>query len=971
MTERTDSKLWQTKLDARLHDPGEKALILMRTREGHEGGTVQALRERLALRGVDHKAVQRADWWASAADRPQWPRDLSDRLHWTAEPALIHPISGERIDLREQGGLQDTEPEAIAGRSLAHFDRLRHLCGGDPKKTLLAFWRFGPELEETSDGGKLGELWPQLPADTRVPDHSIWEHLDLTSAFAGAFTADEKGGAALLAMSIGPVQPFIAAARSTSDLWAGSHLLARLAWESMKPLVDVLGPDAVLFPRLRGIPQVDLWLREQGLPDQLFAKAEWKRSANADTNPLFAAALTNRFVALVPAGQARELAEGCRDHVRRWMQDTGRRTVERLLREVGIDQDESLYCFEQARRQLQGFPEVHWAAVSFSLIRASADGKRIQDTVQLSAAMAPFFGVEPEQLAGFMDSPAWRVLQQEIQWDDGTEFFLPNPGVLYPAVYDLAERVLAAAKSVRSFGQVEEQGWRDSLSGEAEWLTTDKSQLAKSYRQQSDTLWARIAEKRPAWAKKGEHLGALSAVKRLWPTLFAGEVGDAVGREFGRFVVSTHTMALAHQLDSWLERGGLTAEGYAEAAEQLGRERVALPTRLLLRHRGRDDAIKDARVLLAMTEQAQEAESDTEADQLRQLVRSTLARALKDEEKAGLRIETYYGLLMMDGDRMGELLSEGSGVTFRECFHPVIRDQFDERAKDNCLLAQYGTTPRPPSPARHMAISGALNDFAVQVAPHIVQREYLGRLIFGGGDDVLAMLPVADLLPAAARLRDAWSGVSRFAPLDKTDSQRTRLELKKGFALLDCNLLLMMGERASASAGLVVAHHQTPLTRVLRELRAAEQAAKREGGRDALQIRVLKRSGGALVLTLKWEQLGIFQRLLAFFGEPSVSRRAVYHCLQWLRDLPEPTGEGEMVASLMAYQFRRQAGGNTTADENAVEELAAQIVQLAVLQQKPIESIGNFLSVAEFLAREVRSVPREVEDSEKSQGEAA
>jgi CRISPR-associated protein Cmr2 len=32
-------------------------------------------------------------------------------------------------------------------------------------------------------------------------------------------------------------------------------------------------------------------------------------------------------------------------------------------------------------------------------------------------------------------------------------FFAPNPGVLYPAVYDLAERVLAAAKSTRPFAQ--------------------------------------------------------------------------------------------------------------------------------------------------------------------------------------------------------------------------------------------------------------------------------------------------------------------------------------------------------------------------------------------------------------------------------------------------------------------------------------------------------------------------------------
>jgi CRISPR-associated protein Cmr2 len=119
-----------------------------------------------------------------------------------------------------------------------------------------------------------------LPADTRVPDHSIWDHLDLTSAFAGAFAADSQQEAALLALSLGPVQSFIAAARSTSDLWARSHLLSRLSWEAMKPVCERLAPDAILFPRLRGVPQVDLWLRDEiKLCAEWFKDAEWPSAA--------------------------------------------------------------------------------------------------------------------------------------------------------------------------------------------------------------------------------------------------------------------------------------------------------------------------------------------------------------------------------------------------------------------------------------------------------------------------------------------------------------------------------------------------------------------------------------------------------------------------------------------------------------------------------------------------------------------
>ena len=171
------------------------------------------------------------------------------------------------------------------------------------------------------------------------------------------------------------------------------------------------------------------------------------------------------------------------------------------------------------REQLEGFPEVHWAAVPFSLIGVANVQKQTGlDTTQLSDAMRPFFAAAPGQDAGFLATPAWQLLRQELhaQDDSGQKFtfFTANPGVLYPAVHDLAERALAAAKALRPYAQSPQEGWRCSLSGETEWLTTDRAQLGLPAGQRSDTLWARIAQSKPAWAKKGEHLGALAAIKK-------------------------------------------------------------------------------------------------------------------------------------------------------------------------------------------------------------------------------------------------------------------------------------------------------------------------------------------------------------------------------------------------------------------------------------------------------------------------
>ncbi|MBM3273487.1 hypothetical protein FJY94_09715, partial [Candidatus Kaiserbacteria bacterium] len=232
--------IWQTKLAARIHDPAEKALVLLRDPAGHENGTSRALTRLLGLseitaeqldpdnadvlaavifkKGVPlsiYKHVQRADWWAAAADRPQWPLENITittqsgeektlavapwaQVRWTNKPVLIHPLTGEQLDLAQHGGLSDTDFHEIKEKSFDHFSSLllalnQSDATEDPRKTLLTYWRFGPELSETEDFGKLGALWKLLPADTRIPDHSIWDHLDLTSAFAGAFAADEKG----------------------------------------------------------------------------------------------------------------------------------------------------------------------------------------------------------------------------------------------------------------------------------------------------------------------------------------------------------------------------------------------------------------------------------------------------------------------------------------------------------------------------------------------------------------------------------------------------------------------------------------------------------------------------------------------------------------------------------------------------------------------------------------------------------
>lgn len=926
----------RARIAARLHDPPEKALVLMRTRAGHEGGTVRELLERMFPGGMPTAvaaACRRADHWASAADRMAFPKAEGDRrypawqqVRFADEPVLVHPLTGQSHRL----------PPLADDVQAAHAQALGtgHLSGlvdaADARRTALALWRFGPEL-----AGELRELWRLLPADGRVPDHTIHDHLDLAAALAGCFAVEADGGPALLAVAIGPVQDFIAAARSVSDLWAGSHLLSYLAWVAMRVVCEACGPEAVLFPRLRGVPLADLWLlRDQGLAADRFRDCDW-RSAATDANPLFAAALPNRFTALVPAARAREIAERITAAVRAEALGLAREALRRLLQAAGAADEPGLYAHAQIERQLAGFPEVHWAAVPWALASAApdADGKVHASSVALARAMRPFF--EPQTSApGFLGSETWQHLAGGYALEQGW-FYRPNPGALYPALHELLERTLAAAKSVRAFGPTEERGWRCSLTGEAEWISTDQTQLALPPGQRKDTVWARAAGQHGIRA--GEHLSALPMLKRLWPALFAESIQAQVGGErIARYVVSTHTMALASAIKAAAGRG-------VAPPEAMRGERVALPRGLAaeLRRSG----------LTAWAEVPGWLEAESEADEAARR-RGELARLL-----GGSKPDTYYGLLLMDGDDMGGWLGAASGKAplVSSSFHPTLRQRLDARFDGDSRFAAYANSRRAPNPAWHMAISQALNHFALELAPEIVEREHLGKLIYAGGDDVLAMLATSDLLRAAAWLRAAYSGVDP-AKVGASATANMRIDrLANGWARHAGRVLRLMGDQATASAGLVIAHHQAPLSGVLRELRAAERRAKALAGKNAWSLAVVKRGGGALYVTAHWgEPLRLFDALRGFLARDEVSRRAAYHVAEWLHDVPADAG---LAATMLGYQMERQCRGEAAGQ---ARELARRLVEIAfddtqrLSQVLPLQWLADFMMAAEFLAREQR-----------------
>lgn len=984
--------IWENKLVAWLHDPAEKCFVLFHDPSGHEKGTVKSLLDKLSVElDIDtdskelKKEIEVADYLAASADRPQWPRDENEgryckwsQVDFTAEPVIIHPLTGEQLKL---GNLHNVDYKSVKEISKNYFDKLLKL-GKDAKLKFLAMWRFAPECKE-----KLGQLWQLLPADTRVPDHSIWNHLDLTSAFAGARYQNKK--VAVLNMAFGPVQSFIAQAKKTSDLWAGSHLLSSLVWEGMKIIADEIGPDSFLFPQIRGLAIVDAWLLEKA--KEAGFESEWRKvfeecnvewlNNKTDSNPLFSACLPNKFSAIVPADMAMALADKVKNHVRAKVKEWIN-TILSLDDFSQFNLADSDIIKKQLEEQLEEFPQVYMTSVDWTdnIGEESTDLLELKKTYDLFA----------DESESFFNDSYWKTLSKDIVISGYKFWNRLSAGVVYPVVYELADKTLASAKSLRSFKQMPQNGFRCTLCGEREWLTNDKDKLldAPGYR---NTIWQKISK---ANSKKTEHLCAICTLKRFWPTIFVNRVRDFLDSDtVNRYVISTHTMSLIPTLRKLVYKQNtvkgnedlINFERYCNQMTDGPLPSVVLPKKFF-KECGSNQVRNLCKTIPAIVDKLRENETDD----------SELNKFYSQIEKiTDSKHETYYALVLMDGDNMGAWLSANEKdrrIEYSKSWHPRIsqKPDFIETRKGNVELDNYLNTLKTASPTRHAVISQALNNFSSKIVPDIIENKHCGKLIYSGGDDVLAMASTDEVIDIIKSLRMAYSGFGK--ALERGEDFEIKSDYsQKGFVMTNNKLMQVMGTKASASVGVVIVHHQTPLAYALKCLREAERNAK-NAGRNAFCIRILKRAGGEISFTDNWwnekdcpitiaenglndnSSIGLFEKFINLLANTEgMSRKAFYALDEWIGLLPEWDEKAidgnwheedwnrsrDMASAMLKRQFKQHG-----VKKDQFEQLAMELVDFIWNKAKseknkdlknPIKQLQDMLFCAEFFARETRS----------------
>jgi CRISPR-associated protein Cmr2 len=402
---------WDLLTTAFLHDPPDKGLDI----RGHERRAARYLEAALG-RPADVSLIKQdaglADQLAAVAERLPMPtagRDSERAVSVKDRKLLIHhPLGGGSTEMTVPD-LDEAKIEAEIKNIVAGIESMR--------SRHLALWRLLPE--------RLAALHPayaDLPADTRVPDHTIWHHADTAVALTAANTG---AGAAFLSFALAPVQTFIAAARSLRDLWSGSLILSWLTFRALLPIVKEAGPSALVFPYLRANPMLDGWLQRQpGLADKMSKPLE-----DACGTP----SLPNRFLALVPAGPdagaALALARRCEDAARQAWRELAEKVRQRIDRcAPGFAGWDSLW-----QTQIDEFWEIR-------------------------SAVLPYRGISDDRLAAFSGAnsfaEAWpeaehiRALGQLIPENERPGYTQDSAG-RWQATVDLAARALEARRSIR------------------------------------------------------------------------------------------------------------------------------------------------------------------------------------------------------------------------------------------------------------------------------------------------------------------------------------------------------------------------------------------------------------------------------------------------------------------------------------------------------------------------------------------
>lgn len=786
------------------------------------------------------------------------------------DPLLVHPLSGT-VWRGPKGAGFDTVSARRAELQRGSVNVVRAIAdnvqkAADPneaaRKRFLAIWHALPAVATGNGLFPPGRL---LPADARAPNRTWVDHRALVSCLASC-GSDGQFRPAFLMFTIAATQEFVSTARRTQDAWIGSYLFTLLIWEAMRPIVERFGPDAILSPALRGQPLVLQWLGEKVAAEDLRLST-----------------LTNRFTAIVPEAEADVLADAASQAVRKSWKEIGE-SVKGAIAPVtgaGLSPQALEYWRTMWERQLgQALdPLVYWSTLPWTPDGGvNAAIRQLQQELGRSALPAahlsrPHVGslyLELSQLtARRLDA---RKLLRDFR-------FAAEPGYKC-SLCGVREALHAAGPDgpkteaeLREFwGRLAQLNTRTQRPGKGLKL---QGRIRRGDRLCAVCLTKRLAHEFNLVRRFAAEAQEDVADHHIFPSTstvavarFQEAVVRAVDVQYDRDHPGVNVLPYREQIAAL----AVSSQASAEIRRVLG-DYVRRVSKFLTDHgillwstpvprlrrliqqlasRTNDPelvATLDRFVRIDgdwLFEESYDADSinrdfliaqdmsisrdDPLLKEAREASRALVQSVKKHTEVSPSR---YLAILQFDGDSIGKWLGglHERMPAWLERLHPAVREEA-ARALRPEFSKMLAAPPGPIGPSGHLVLNGGMAAFSLSVIPRVVEQDHAGKLVYSGGDDVLAFIAVEDALDAARRLRAEF-----------------------GSDILESSAMAQMlpGTTLTASAAIVIIHHSHPLSHAMEYIRRViKEEAKKVPGKDAVAIHVLKRSGDPLSLSVKW-----------------------------------------------------------------------------------------------------------------------
>ncbi|MEO0297374.1 MAG: type III-B CRISPR-associated protein Cas10/Cmr2, partial [candidate division WOR-3 bacterium] len=673
------------------------------------------------------------------------------------------------------------------------------------------------------------ETWikylPLFPADTRVSDHSIWEHLKIISAINAYWDKENKilyQNNSLFLFTIGPVLGFISQARKTQDFYMGSFILSFLTFKAMEIIIDKYGPTNIIYPDLYKQPLMDYWLKKKEIEPIGF-----------NENSIQLPTIPNRFVAILPTTDENEIT-ALISEMKGKIKNMIKEAKELIFKELCIPFSED--TLKKIDSQLCGFPEIYWVAVPWKINNRDISFDDLKE----------YF--EDEVLKNYRD--LWNFATKNGE-------FPPNIGLFYEILYSTLEKSIGARKNLREFRQIEERGRKCSICGERDVVFFKETQNKDKFLRYNPYAIDLTKNKKISlkYLADGEGLCTLCFLKRTFEIYLEKEVSKVFD---DLTFPSTAEVALADFKERAINNAKEEFFNFQKKFKEISEDKFqkVKPLPKLAKSLGDKENLEGVWFFEEnLTEKRLKEDLEIEKVDEKEI------RGLRDALTAIINKvgnpNSYYALLYLDGDNMGKWLSGEFLPEIEYAYNSEVLERIrnmeavikendkEERTTFMEGLKKY-ISRKLLTPAIHASISTALRNYAIEFVRKIVE-EHLGKLVYAGGDDVLALVNLKDLFEVMQKLRWAFSGHIKIENgIVKIDLANTT-----GFVEKDGRYLLTMGPEATASMGVVIAHYKTPLQIVIQKVFDMKKKAKDEG-RNGFAICLMKRSGEERIAIAKW-----------------------------------------------------------------------------------------------------------------------